>query len=537
MNESIKPTDHASRWARIPALYVLIGLTLALLALFRDGLYQMWTVWAREEYNHAYLIPFVALYLFALKASALQEAGRRSSWAGVWAVALGIVMLLLGDLSAVYTITQYGFLVTVWGLLLAAIGWRGVGLVWVSLVYLIFMIPLPNFIFFNLSASLQLVSSQLGVAVIRAFRVPVFLEGNVIDLGVLQLQVAEACSGLRYLFPLMSFGFLCAALFRGRWWQRAIIFLSTIPITVLMNSFRVGMIGLLVDRYGITQAEGFLHYFEGWVVFMACVGILFVEMLLFAAMSRQRMADVFAVDMPSIGDFTGLLRAGRLSRPVLAASLGILVALGVSLFLQRPLELVPERATLRTFPLALGDWHGREQGVQDVYLEELKPTDYLSADYQRPQELPVDLWVVYYDSQRSGASVHSPRACLPGGGWRMEVFEDHEIPDVGPAGQALSVNRAVISMGNSRQLVYYWFVQQGRIVTNEYLVKWYIFWDALTRSRTDGALVRLVTPVPDGTDIAAADQRLAAFIRAIDPKLSYFLPQQSAVLRQAQAAR
>ena len=104
---------------------------------------------------------------------------------------------------------------------------------------------------------------------------PVFLDGNVIDLGVYKLMVAEACSGLRYLFPIMSFTYVFAVLYRGPRWHKAVLLLSAVPIAVLMNSFRIGVIGILVDRYGIAQAEGFLHVFEGWVVFLTCIGILF----------------------------------------------------------------------------------------------------------------------------------------------------------------------------------------------------------------------------------------------------------------------
>ncbi|MEO0613098.1 MAG: archaeosortase/exosortase family protein, partial [Pseudomonadota bacterium] len=95
----------------------------------------------------------------------------------------------------------------------------------------------------NLSWNFQRMSSELGVAMIQAMNIPVYLSGNVIDLGTYQLAVAEACSGLRYLFPFLSLGFLAAYLFKGTWWQKAIIFLSTIPITILMNSLRIAITG------------------------------------------------------------------------------------------------------------------------------------------------------------------------------------------------------------------------------------------------------------------------------------------------------
>src|SRR4029079_8443440 len=129
---------------------------------------------------------------------------------------------------------------------------------------------------------------------IRLVGIPVYLEGNVIDLGVYKLQVVEACSGLRYLYPLLSLGFLAAYLFQAPLWQRAIVFLSTIPITILMNSLRIAIVGILVNSYGPQDADGFLHMFEGWIIFIACAGVLVAEMALFARFaSRKRFFDVF----------------------------------------------------------------------------------------------------------------------------------------------------------------------------------------------------------------------------------------------------
>ena len=90
-----------------------------------------------------------------------------------------------------------------------------------------------------------------------------------IDLGVTMLQVAEACSGLRYLFPIMSFTYVFAVLYRGPLWHKLVLLFLAVPVAVLMNAVRIGIIGILVDRYGIAQAEGFLHLFEGWVVFLS----------------------------------------------------------------------------------------------------------------------------------------------------------------------------------------------------------------------------------------------------------------------------
>jgi len=133
--------------------------------------------------------------------------------------------------------------------------------------------------------------------------------------------------------------------------------------------------------------------------------------------------------------------------------------------------------------------------------------------------------VAYYESQRKGASVHSPRSCIPGGGWRITDLSQRSIDGVEASGKPLRVNRVQIELEDTKQLVYYWFQQRGRILTNEYLVKWYLFWDALTRSRTDGALVRLTAAVRPGQDIAAVDMQLTEMVRLAFPPLDRYIPE------------
>jgi exosortase D (VPLPA-CTERM-specific) len=517
------------------AIIVVVGA--CLMVIYDDAIGWMLKRWQADEYNHAYMIPFIAVYLLWLRARELQALDPVGSWLGPGIVALGLILQLLGAMSAIFEIAQYGLVVSIWGVVIAAAGSRSLGLLWVPLVYLLFMVPLPNFLEARLTAGLQLLSSQIGVAVIRGAGLSVFLEGNVIDLGSYKLQVAEACSGMRYLFPLMSFGFLCAVLMRGRWWQRTILFVSTVPITILMNSFRIGIIGILVNYYGIEQAEGFLHDFEGWVIFMSCVVILFAEIWIFARIEKQKFLQIFGLDIPALPDLTGLIASARPNRPVLASTMMLVVAAILALTVTRPPMKIPVHAPLQTFPMQIGEWEGRDLAVDPVALDTLKLADYASSVFVRPDEgAPVGLWIAYYDTQTQGVSVHSPKACLPGGGWQMELISEYTVPDVRADGGSLRVNRALISMGDQRQLVYYWFAQRGRNITNEFAVKWYIFRDGLLMNRSDGALVRLTTYVGDVSQVAEADARLQEFIRDIDPKLSYFLPGESVPFKTVSSA-
>ena len=499
---------------------------------FRDGLVFMAEYWDTEEYSHGSLIPIIAIFLIwqqkdALEAAVRSDRWRRGTGVGFAIVLLGLFAGLLGELSTVFLVIQYGFLVTLYGAALSLIGWRGIRLIWVPLLYLVFMVPLPNFFYANLSAELQLISSQIGVAVIRLFSIPVYLEGNVIDLGVYKLQVVEACSGLRYLFPLMSFGYLCAYLYRGPMWHRALLFLATIPITILMNSIRIGIIGVLVDRWGIEQAEGALHLFEGWVVFMICVAILFGLIVLLNRFSRpsRPLTDLFRIDLPD-------LRSGWIPRlgPVpgrawIASALLLAAAGSLSFLLSDRSNLLPPRESLAAFPLRVGEWHGQRRSIEPPVLRTLKLTDYALMDFASAKRSgAINFYVAYYESQRKGEAVHSPRSCIPGDGWQIEALDQVAVDGVTTPSGTLTVNRVVIAKGDLRQVVYYWFAQRGRHLTNEYLVKWYLFVDGMTRNRTDGALVRLVTPLGRNEPESAADARLGDFLREVFPQLSEFVP-------------
>jgi len=503
-----------------------------LLFIFREALaYMLLNDWTREEYSHGYMIPLVSAFLVYQRLNQLPAAAQQGSWWGPVILLAALATFVLGEMSAIYTLIQYGFLLALYGLLLSTFGVHGTHLVGIALIYLIFMIPLPNFLYFNLSSQLQLISSQIGVAVIRLFDISVFLEGNVIDLGAMKLQVVEACSGLRYLFPLMSFGFLIAYLYQAPLWQRALLFLSTIPITVLMNSFRIGVIGVTIDRWGIKMAEGFLHDFEGWIVFMGCVGILFLEALCLHWLTRTpgSMLDRLQLDLPRITvSWRDYGFNWQKQRPLLVAAVLLLVTAPWLLSLNERAETPPARKAFAQFPLLHGQWIGRENALDREVLDTLKLSDYIIADFTQPSAAtaqPVNLYMAWYQSQKKGASIHSPRSCIPGGGWRMDELTQYNVPNIQHAnGGPLRVNRAIIRKDSSAQLVYYWFEGRGRNITDEYLAKWYIFQDSLLHSRSDGALVRVITNVPEDTDIADSDRHLQQFLRDFYPLLPAYAP-------------
>ena len=336
----------------------------------------------------------------------------------------------VGNLVQIDDIVFYALIVWIFGLVLTLFGARRGIVFWPSVLHLVFMLPLPQFLYWRFNTSLQFVSSEIGVWLVGAMGVPVYLDGNIIDLGVYKLQVAEACSGLRYLFPIMSFSYVFAVLYRGSIWHKVVLLASAVPIAVLMNSVRIGIIGILVDRYGIGQAEGFLHFFEGWIIFLSCITLLFFLVRVMQWLSGDRRPLGEAIDL----DFSGL--GGQLARVfTIPASRGIIAAALLTTALSAAWVLAPREAAavvprdpFSLFPHQIGDWAGTTGALPPSVEATLGADDYLTALYRNPAEAaPVDLFVSYYRSQTEGNAIHSPEVCLPGhrlGGLRDQAGRD-----------------------------------------------------------------------------------------------------------------
>lgn len=485
--------------------------------------FSLFNAWQREEYSHGILIPILAL-LLCLNILSEKKPPISRTTSGIFLIILAYAFIALSELSAFEPPAHYGLIIFITGLVLTFLGGYATFLLLPALIYLLFAIPLPRLIEVSLTAELQLLSSTLGVVLLQSIGIPVFQDGNIIDLGVEKIHVVEACSGLRYLFPLMSFSYLLAFIFQGKLWKRCVIFLSAIPLTLLMNALRIALTGILVNKWGGQMAEGVLHDFEGVIIFAFCIfALLNVAWVLTKIGSDNNYLKLEYIGLPK-GISTNSFEKLSVKAPMIVTILCFLMT-SIFYFLDlrnRP-EIIPQRQSFYTFPLTISNWRGRLESFEPDIIKALGFTDYLSVYYKtETDEPPINLYMAYYQSQRLGNAAHSPANCIPGGGWKVE---EKSIITLDLKNLSLPVTRMVIKKGTESMLVYYWFNQRGRILNEQFQTKWYLFLDSIILHRTDGAVVRVMTQVDHLAKEGQADEQLKTFLNETYAQISSHLPQ------------
>ncbi len=253
-----------------PAL--LLVLLVLLYAGVLKGLTLQW--WNDPDYGHGFFVPLFSCFVLWRERERWTKTESKPSNFG-FVVMLGAVgLLLLGSLGAELFISRFSLLVLIAGMILFLAGWGTLRAVSFPLSYLIWMIPLPVIIYNQITFPLQLLASRLATAWLEYVNVPVLRDGNVLVLSNYSLEVIEACSGIRSLMTLLALAVAYGYLMEPRRWVRYVLALLMIPIAIVTNAIRIVGAGILAQRYGSVAAEGFLHEFSGWVIFMSALGLM-----------------------------------------------------------------------------------------------------------------------------------------------------------------------------------------------------------------------------------------------------------------------
>jgi exosortase len=255
--------------------YVAIAILLAVIY-YRVAIKLVYDWYTIPDYSHGFLVPFFALFLLWDKRKTLRDIPIQQSWRGIALVVFAIIVLILGVYGVDLFTARISFVILLAGLIWTLFGSLMLRELRFPLLVLVLAIPFPTILFNQVTFPLQLFASRIASDILPLLGVPVLLEGNVIQLPVMKLEVAEACSGIRSLMSLFTlavfYGYFLERTTRRRW----LLALASIPIAVTANVFRIVGTGLCVQYWDPEKALGFFHEFSGWVMFVISLGCLYL---------------------------------------------------------------------------------------------------------------------------------------------------------------------------------------------------------------------------------------------------------------------
>lgn len=509
-------TAQRMNWTKLalPALLVLV-----FILYLPDG-ELLWYDWMNlEEFSHGPLMLAVSLYLLWARRLLLESYDTRGNWVGVLLSAVAVFVYALAVKSGIENLRHLSLFLLIFGLFLVFGGVTYGRYILPSLILLPFVVPPPAFLNANLTHGLQLLSTDMSVVMLRAAGLSVYQDGNIIDMGTIKLAVVEACAGLRYLYPMIGLGVMAGMIFEIHLWKRGLFVFIAGAVSIVMNSVRIFLTGAIADWTDTAVSDGFFHLFEGWVFFLVSFTVMMA--ICYLTLTKKEKSTigngVLKVAIPA--ELT--VEKAKPLAPIISS--GLLCALMIIsvLFVRNIEPEIPDRRQFTSFPLKINGMIAEEDILPGIEQTLLNMSDYFLGHYRAKEKPPITLFIGYYEQQSASNTPHSPRVCIPSGGWEIDTITEIEMQN---GDQVVPVNRVLISRGENRLLVYYWFQQRGKFIANEYKAKLNLLLGGMTSARTDGALVRLYMPIESTMSEVLADRELTRFSEKLFEVLPTYVP-------------
>lgn len=264
------------------SLAVVLALAVAIAWVYGGIMMSLGRQWASDDnYSHGFFVIPLAVFFAWERRDALRQATPRPSAAGLVVIGASLLLLIAGRLGAELFLTRVSLVGVLAGITLFVWGREHLRLLAFPIAFLLLMIPLPAILFNKIAFPLQLLASRVGETVIATAGIPVVREGNVLQLPTRDLEVAEACSGIRSLVSLLMLGIVLGYFTERRTGARLLIALAAVPIAIVANAARVAGTGLASELISPAAAEGFFHTFSGWLMFVvAFAGLMVFQRLI-----------------------------------------------------------------------------------------------------------------------------------------------------------------------------------------------------------------------------------------------------------------
>ncbi|CCH50106.1 VPLPA-CTERM-specific exosortase XrtD [Pseudodesulfovibrio piezophilus] len=469
--------------------------------------------WNAEDYSHCYLVlPIVGYLLWTERGKRAGKLGG-GAFLGLAICLVAVLFFHIGRFASLKFFVHLAMWISLCGIALLYLGDKAIRSLWMPMLVGFFAVPPPVFITRMTSLKLRLISSVLSEKMLQFIGIPVYREGNVIDLGVIQLQVVDACSGLRYLWPSLLMALLVGWFFLSAPRKRLLLLAIAIPVTILSNAFRIALTGVLTKFINPALAEGFFHDFSGWLVYVLSLGLLGACAWLLADRPHHPVRS--QENLPP-----WILPHTQWTGFAACCFLGIML---YSQFHLLPAQRIQARHDFTSFSAQIGPWTGQRIYLSQPVVQSLGADDYVNMVFRnKDTQDAIYVLISWYDQQTTSHAAHAPTSCLVGGGWDIM---NKQVLDAGQSDERnFPVTQMTLDKNGQTIISNFWFLQRGRVVVNEWLNKWHLLVDALFRQRTDGALIRLEMPVRPDSSVMETQKTLNSFARQLRGRLTPFLP-------------
>lgn len=255
---------------KIAAVFVFVGL------LFAPTLLKLVRVWStREDYSHGFFVVPIAIYMAWQMRKRLMNLPSNHQWAGLPLLLLGAISYVVSLITNFHTLNYLSMIIVLFSLILFLGGWNLTKGLMLPVLFLLFMFPIPEAYYVLITNPLKLMITWISTQLISLLGIPVYREGNLLLLASTQLEVAEACSGVRSLYSYLMLGCLFAFMSKKKR-SKALLLIATIPLAILVNIIRVFGTGVLANYFGPKVAQGFFHEFAGIIIFILGFVCLFL---------------------------------------------------------------------------------------------------------------------------------------------------------------------------------------------------------------------------------------------------------------------
>ncbi|MBI2400023.1 MAG: exosortase W [Deltaproteobacteria bacterium] len=487
----------ASNTVSIALMGVILLLFAAIYAGPFSAMAQMW--WGSDDYTHGFLVPLISLYIvWRAGAELIETPASTALKSGALVMALSGAMLVAGKAGSVVVLEELSIPLMIAGLVLVLAGPLFLKALWFPIAYLLFMIKLFGEGSEKFHWPFQLLAADIGVWAIQTLGIPAYKEAQFIQLPNITLEVASACSGLRFLVSIIAIGVPLAWLTQRSWPRRIGLVAFAVLIAILANGARVALIGVWAF-YGGKVVHGPMHVLQG--MFVAWIGFI----ALFAGvwfLSRKDGEPDRGAQLKPAALACGLLRKISSTRKSAAALItaSVLLAATAVFYFSYKAAPAPLSEPLSSLPSRLGDWTATDEAADD-YLKATGGSDEFSRIY-RKDGTAFRVYVSYYDEQAQGREMVNYR-----NSWTLHRSE-RPVRVVTETGVS-EVNVALLKRDNEKRFAMFWYQMDGRTFTDRMKVKLWTIWKAIAQRRTNGAVVILSAPDPAEGGVALLEKEAA----------------------------